>query len=299
MIERLRTPALLILLSTTAALAQTVPQEAYSWKSVQIVGAGFVDGVIFHPTARNVRYARTDIGGAYRWDAAGDRWQPILDWVSLKDLNLMGVESIALDPTDPNRVYLACGTYTRQDAPNGAILRSGNRGRNFERSDLPFKLGANEDGRGNGERLAVDPGDGRILYMGTRHDGLWRSQDRGATWARVASFPDITEAVPPAPNPVPGETPEQRWARMPVRSDGIVFVKFAPSPKRQSGPSSTQTIYAGVSLMNRPNLFVTNDGGATWRPIPGEPTQYRPTRAAISATDSSMSLTERRRALRI
>ena len=283
MIDRLRTPALLILLSTTAALAQTIPQEAYSWKSVQIVGAGFVDGVIFHPTARNVRYARTDIGGAYRWDTAGDRWQPILDWVSLKDLNLMGVESIALDPADPNRVYLACGTYTRQDAPNGAILRSGDRGRSFEQSDLPFKLGANEDGRGNGERLAVDPGDGRILYMGTRHDGLWRSQDRGATWVRVASFPDITEAVPPTPRPVPGETPEQRWARMPVRSDGIVFVKFAPSSKRQSGPSSTQTIYAGVSLMNRPNLFVTNDGGATWRPIPGEPTQYRPTRAAISS----------------
>lgn len=283
MIEQLRTPALLILLSTTAAVAQTIPQEAYSWKSVQIVGAGFVDGVIFHPTARNVRYARTDIGGAYRWDAAGDRWQPILDWVSLKDLNLMGVESIALDPADPNRVYLACGTYTRQDAPNGAILRSDDRGRSFERSDLPFKLGANEDGRGNGERLAVDPGDGRILYMGTRHDGLWRSQDRGATWARVASFPDITEAVPPTPSPVPGETPEQRWARMPVRSDGIVFVKFAPSPKRKSGPSSTQTIYAGVSLMSRPNLFVTNDGGATWRPIPDEPTQYRPTRAAISS----------------
>jgi photosystem II stability/assembly factor-like uncharacterized protein len=259
------------------------PHEAYSWKSVQIVGAGFVDGVIFHPTARDLRYARTDMGGAYRWNAGADRWQPILDWVSYQDRNLMGVESIAVDPADPNRVYLACGTYTNRATPNGAILRSDDRGRTFERTDVPFKFGGNEDGRGNGERLVVDPADGRILYLGTRHDGLWRSQDRGATWSHVDSFPDVTEAVPPPPAPVAGETPEQRWRRMPVRGDGIVFVKFAPSPEPHSTHSATQTIYAGVSLMNRPNLSVTNDGGASWHEIPGEPTQFRPTRAALSS----------------
>ena len=271
-------------------------REAYSWKSVQIVGAGFVDGIIFHPTAPGLRYARTDMGGAYRWNASADRWEPILDWVSYKDRNLMGVESIAVDPADPNRVYLACGTYTNRATPNGAILRSDDRGRTFERTDVPFKFGGNEDGRGNGERLVVDPADGRILYLGTRHDGLWRSQDRGATWAHIDSFPDVTEAVPPMPAPVAGETPEQRYRRMPVRGDGIVFIKFAPSAGPRSGSagrsahSATQTIYAGVSLMNRPNLFVSRDGGATWTAVTGEPTQYRPLRAALSS-DGSMYVT--------
>ena len=283
MTERLRMPALLFLLCAAAASAQTPQQAAYSWKNVQIVGAGFVDGVIFHPTARGIRYARTDMGGAYRWDAAADHWQPILDWVSHKDLNLMGVESIAIDPADPSRVYLACGTYTNSQAPYGFILRSDDRGQSFQRTGLPFKLGGNEDGRGNGERLAVDPVDGRILYLGTRHDGLWRSQDRGASWSRVNSFPDVTEAAPPTPSPVPGETPEQYWRRMPVRSSGIIFVKFSPSDAPHGPSSATRTIYAGVSLMNRPNIFVSNDEGASWRAIAGEPTQFRPTRAALSS----------------
>jgi hypothetical protein len=273
--------AVLLLLSTMAVSAQPPQQQPYNWKNVQIVGGGFVDGVIFHPTAPDVRYARTDMGGAYRWDHSTQRWQPILDWVPYKDLNLMGVESIAVDPADPNRVYLACGTYTNASTPNGAILRSEDRGRSFQRADVPFKFGGNEDGRGNGERLAVDPSDGRFLYLGTRHDGLWRSQDHGATWTRVASFPDITEAVPPPPTPVPGETPEQHWQRMPIRGSGIVFVKFGAVANAQG--AANRAIYVGVSLMNRPNLFVSTDGGTSWREIAGEPTAYRPTRAALSA----------------
>jgi len=276
-------PASLCLLGALVAPAQLPQQTPYTWKSVQIVGGGFVDGVIFHPTAPGVRYARTDMGSAYRWDTAANRWQPMLDWVPYKDLNLMGIESIAVDPSDPRRVYLACGTYTNPSTPNGAILRSDDSGHTFQRTDVPFKFGGNEDGRGNGERLVVDPHDGRILYLGTRHDGLWRSQDSGATWTRVSSFPDVTEAVPPAPIPVSGETPEQHWRRMPVRGSGIVFVKFVPTAGSQNPASATQTIYAGVSLMGRPNLFVSTDGGASWQDVAGEPTKYRPTRAAVSS----------------
>jgi hypothetical protein len=254
----------------------------------------------FHPTAPGVRYARTDMGSAYRWDVAANRWQPMLDWVPYKDLNLMGIESIAVDPEDPKRVYLACGTYTNAHTPNGAILRSDDSGHTFQRTDVPFKFGGNEDGRGNGERLAVDPHDGRILFLGTRHDGLWRSQNRGATWARVTGFPDVTEAIPPPPSPISGETPEQRWRRMPVRGSGIVFVKFLSPPNAQAAPiSATQTIYAGVSLMGRPNLFVSSL-------TPAQPgTKFLAHRSNIAppaprfrAMDSSTSLTAQRPAHR-
>jgi photosystem II stability/assembly factor-like uncharacterized protein len=259
-------------------MAQNSQRAAYTWKNVQIVGGGFVDGVIFDPTMPGLSYARTDIGGAYRWDAAAHRWLPIMDWVGYNDANLMGVESIAVDPSDLNRVYLACGTYTNPRAPDAAILRSDDQGRTFQRTNLPFKLGGNEDGRGNGERLAVDPRDGRILYLGTPRNGLWRSTDRGVTWAPVASFPFHGDSVPATLRPVSTEPPSRNMNE----GDGVVFVKFSPASDPPLSPSAMRTIYAGVSLMNTENLFVTHNGGTTWSAIPGEPTQYRPTRAAFS-----------------
>ncbi len=40
-------------------------------------------------------------------DAASARWIPLTDWVGQKDWNLLGIESLATDPVDPNRLYLA------------------------------------------------------------------------------------------------------------------------------------------------------------------------------------------------
>ena len=51
----------------------------YHWKNVQINGGGFVDGIIFHPTAKGILYCRTDMGGAYRWTDRTKKWEPILD----------------------------------------------------------------------------------------------------------------------------------------------------------------------------------------------------------------------------
>jgi photosystem II stability/assembly factor-like uncharacterized protein len=243
-----------------------------------MVGGGFVDGIVFHPTAKGVRYARTDMGGAYRWNETAKRWEPLLDWVSYEDLNLMGVESIALDAADPNRVYLACGTYTNARTPDGAILRSTDRGKTFQRTNVPIKFGGNENGRGNGERMAVDPNDGNILYLGTRLAGLWKSTDRAVTWSKVESFPDVTEA-PPAAAP---QAPAGRGAGgARSRGSGVVFTVF--DPRSGSKGKASSTIYVGVSLMGRENLFRSTDGGKTWQPVPGEPTAYRPNHAVLAS----------------
>ncbi len=257
---------------------------SYNWKSVQIVGGGFVDGIVFHPTEKGVCYCRTDMGGAYRRNPQTLCWEPLLDWLSYDDLNLMGIESIALDPTNPDKVYLSCGTYTLPHVPNGAVLRSNDRGETFERTDMPFKMGANEDGRGNGEKMAVDPNNGEILFLGTRNDGLWRSTDGALSWSRVESFPDISEN-PPAN--MKNQDSLRWWSRM-NQGCGVVFVLF---DSKSASPNNTGSIiYVGVSLKNRYNIFRSTDAGITWQTVPGQPLKYRPTHAVL-ANDGDMYIT--------
>ncbi len=274
-----------ITIITSAKAQESTPETVpYIWKNVQYVGGGFVDGIVFHPHEKGLCYCRTDMGGAYRRNPEIMRWEPLLDWLSYADRNLMGVESIALDPMDPNRVYLSCGTYTNPRTPNGAILRSNDRGRTFIRTDVPFKMGGNEDGRGNGERMMVDPNNGNIIYLGTRHAGLWKSTDTAVTWSRVHNFPDVTERAPASMH----NADSIAWWLRTNRGSGIIFVLF--DPLSGSNGQGSKTIYVGVSLMNRPSIFRSTDAGETWQPLPGQPVQYRPTHAVLAA-DGTLYIT--------
>ena len=254
--------------SLAAAATQPVDSVPYTFRNVQIRGGGFVSGLVFHPAERGLAYARTDVGGAYRWDAAAERWIPLTDSLGMDDWHLTGIDGIALDPADPTRVYLAAGIYNRPEMPAAALLRSADRGASWQRTELPFKLGGNEAGRGNGERLAVDPHDGRILFLGSRDAGLWRSADRGATWSRVASFPAV--ATSPAADSGDPQRPQMV---------GIVWVLFDPRGGAAGRPTST--VYAAVSTRET-SLFRSTDAGVTWQPVPGQPVGFRPTRAALT-----------------
>jgi hypothetical protein len=89
------------------------------------------------------------------------------------------VLSLALDYNNADRVYAAAGQYLQSWGRNAAILRSSNRGATWSRTELPFRLGGNADGRGAGERLVVDPNLGSVLFLGTNENGLWKSVDSG------------------------------------------------------------------------------------------------------------------------
>ena len=231
---------------------------AYVWRNVEVGGGGFIPGIVFSPIEPDLAYARSDMGGAYRYDAVQARWVPLQDGEA--ESSYLGVESIAPDPVDPDIVYAAVGMYRDEPA---AILRSNDRGETWQTYPVSFAMGGNEDGRGLGERLAVDPNETSILYFGSRHDGLQVSRDRGATWRRSASFPVRGRGIPED-----GTHP------------GIGFVLFDPA----SGTPGTgsRTIFAGVADPDEAGLYRSDDGGQSWSRIAGGPEdELVPVQAAL------------------
>lgn len=262
----------------TAAPAVAQETDPYEWTNVEIVGGGFVPNIIFNESEANLIYARTDIGGVYRWDQGGQEWIPLTDWVGWDHWGWLGADGLATDPVDPDRLYVAAGMYTNEWDPNqGAVLRSFDRGETWDVTPLPFKLGGNMPGRGMGERIAVDPNDNDVIYLGARNGkGLWRSQDAGASFGEVTSFPN------------PGNWSEQPGDIYLGEQPGVVWVTF--DPRTGSPGSATQTIYVGVADLDN-TVYRSTDGGDSWQRVPGQPTGFLAQKGALDPVTGYLYLT--------
>lgn len=224
----------------------------YEWSNVAIGGGGYITGIIYNPTEEGLAYVRTDIGGAYRFDKTQDRWIPITDHLGSDAWNLIGIESIATDPVEPNRVYAACGTYMSDDA---ALLASDDYGKTWYQYDVSFSCGGNQSGRGVGERMKVDPVNNKNIYFGSRNAGLWKSGDYGKSWSQVESFP------------VNGDYNQEG------NNIGIMWIEFDPA---------SNDIYAGVAMTSGECIYKSSDEGATWEALPANAKGMYPLQADIS-----------------
>jgi hypothetical protein len=244
---------LVLVFSTVLTNAQT-----YEVKHAPIGGGGYVTGVVTHQTSGDI-YCRTDVGGAYRWDAATSKWAQLLDWISEEERNFSGVEAMALDPQNANTIYMLCG-LAYFDGGKTAILKSTDKGNTFTVIDVTskFKAHGNGTGRSSGERLTVDPKNSNVLFCGTRRNGLWKSVDGGLNWN--LAWNDVTTT----PNDV-----------------GICFVVYDTLSPVVNGV--TQTMYIGVSRTGSANIYKSTNGGATFTAISAT-TDFIPNRAALVGT---------------
>ena len=220
----------------------------YVWRNATVGGGGFAPDIIFSRAERGLAYLRTDMGGVYRWSARRRSWIPLEDGIAQS--SYFGIESVAADPVNPNVVYVAAGMYAREPA---AILRSEDRGNTWQIFPVPFHMGGNEPGRGVGERLAIDPSERSILYFGSRYDGLQRSTDRGQSWSQVASFP----------------LRGMGWRAAARDEAGISFVVIDPTSAANGQPS--RRIFVGVTDAGAEHLYRSDDAGASWKAVPGQP----------------------------
>lgn len=239
----------------------------WTWSGVEIGGGGYVPNIIYNPTEEGLAYCRTDIGGAYRLNKETERWECISDMFGGDDWNLIGIESIATDPVEPNRVYVAAGTYS---SSKGAMLSSDDYGKTYTRVDMPFGCGGNEVGRGAGERLQVDPNNNSVIYFGSRSDGLYRSEDFGKSWNKVGSFPTT------------GGYSEEGY------SIGLTFVAFDKSSA--SAGEKTKTIFVGAARNEGNMIYRSDDAGETWQEVEnpksemaGNNSKLRPMQGEVSS----------------
>jgi hypothetical protein len=247
------------LATTTTA---TAAAAAASYTSVKWGGGGYVTGLIYHPTSANVMYARTDIGGAYRWNNSNGSWTPITDGIGFNagEGNYHGVESLALDPTNDNKVYLVTGLYSHdwQGNPiNGRIYVSGDRGASWTHYDLPFPVGGNEDARAIGERLKLDPTNPSTMFYASRTAGLWKSTNSGQTWTQTGLSSKVLSA-----------SEIQGLGTAPVGVEQIMF-----DNSNVGGGATTWIMYAAIApdYVQKAGLtstfYKSVNGGASWTPV--------------------------------
>ena len=152
----------------------------YQFNNVPIGGGGYITGMVIHPNNSDIQYFRTDIGGAYKWNAVEEKMEQIIQYGE-EMANFYSVAGVALHPQNENEVFLAVDRRCKTDGTS-AILHSIDYGENFNiiSTSLYFAGnggrnctgGSDKDRQGN--PIAINPNNTNELFIGTRDQGLWK-----------------------------------------------------------------------------------------------------------------------------
>lgn len=246
-------------------------ESSMDWDTLNIAGGGFVSGII---TGDDQMYARTDVGGAYRYDYEQKKWVQLLGFLNDADRGFLSVDAMCVDPNDDDTLYLLCGCAYFSGART-VIFRSHDAGETFEEIDVTdlIQVHGNGYGRQCGESIAVDPDDPNIIYCGgdatAGTSGLIMSEDGGDTWKAVDGYGklDLFEY----------EINWPTWTEHKVKTT---------AEKYDGGANGVSTItitdgkvFVGTSIKGKANLHVAEVGSDDFKPLSEDlPTEQMPSR---------------------
>lgn len=130
--------------------------------------SGRVVSIAPHPTDADIVYIATASGGIWKTTDGGDDWNPLTD-----DLSILNHGAIAIDPSNPNVLYMGTGEYTQKTASDG-IFKSINSGQTWNQI-------ATADDSGPCSGIAVNPENSDIVWT-TGRGGCYLTEDAGLTW---------------------------------------------------------------------------------------------------------------------
>lgn len=222
--------------------------NTYIWKPLRIGGGGWLTDINISNDGKT-RVVRADTYGAYIWN--NNQWRQLVasHTMPASDIGVdmgEGVYEIRVAPSDSNRLYMAYRGYVYTSEDRGARwIRT-----SFTRVDMY----PNDAFRVLGEKMAIDPANPDIVYVGTPKDGLFFTRDGGDRWTSIADIPKTEKA-------------QDSWP-------GITGIVFDPSTTSQG---TTTTIYASS---HGQGVWRSTDAGTSWTKIPGGPNSV--THATVS-----------------
>lgn len=159
---------------TWALRNQGLPEvEPFAWRL-----ARDKSGVLYLVVARRSEdgnFGNAQDGALYRSRDGAEHWERIA-----LPRGVNGPNGLAIDPTDPNRLYLAAwGRNEPEGAVDGGIYVSTDGGGSW-RNVLSKDQHVYD--------VTIDARDPRILYACGFESSAWRSSDRGETWKRIRGY---------------------------------------------------------------------------------------------------------------
>jgi photosystem II stability/assembly factor-like uncharacterized protein len=272
----------LVYVATVSGIYRSADQ-GLTWKSYGGPAAASAPTVLeVHPRKPGELWLGTSTGEVYISRDRGETWR-LSQRLSLERT----VNSIALDPVEPDVAYMAAGasvyvtmdggeTWDRRSiglgsgfavsllvdpAVRGGVFLASNpdgvyRGENYGRTWIPFREGM---GRMGVNSLALDPLDKETLLAGT-DNGVWT---RSLVWLRSGMGVEI----PPPFTPTP----------LPATSSPTPTLSPTPTPTRTRTPSATAT-----EAVPAPTRTPTRGLGQTQTPTPTLSPTLTPTASATA-----------------
>ena len=216
--------------------------QAWHWRMIGPFRGGRTRAVAGVPSQPSAFYMGAVDGGVWKSDDYGRTWNPIFD-----DQPTQSIGAIAVAPSNPDIVYLACGEgLQRPDLSVGdGIYKSTDAGKTWKHLGL-------RDGQ-QIPALAIDPRNPDKLFAAVLghpygpnpERGIFRSTDGGDTWEKVLSKDQNTGGSDVEIDP---------------SNPDVVYASLWQS---RLGPWEDNNGFAGTNG----GLFKSTDGGNTWRKL--------------------------------
>lgn len=158
-------------------------------------GAGRINFIRFHPTTTTTFWVGAPDGGLWKTTNGGTSYTTNTD-----QLAVIGCSDLAIDPSNPQIMYLATGDGDGADTYSVGVLKSTDGGNSWNTTGLTWTV---NQGR-TISRILVNPTNPQIV-MAFASNGIWRSTNGGTTWSQpTGTFNGIKDAEfkPGDPNTV-------------------------------------------------------------------------------------------------